>query len=114
MKSSFSPFFSIIIKSIETKGWVDIENEYYNQLKKCTIEGSLNQHALKGLNSQLSYITDLLVKYLESISKKEPNKIEAISDIIYSPIRQFDVSIEGRHFVFAWKKLTHKKSQING
>ena len=104
MKSSFSPFFSIIIKSIETKGWVDIENEYYNQLKKCTIEGSLNQHALKGLNSQLSYITDLLVKYLESISKKEPNKIEAISDIFYSAIRIVNVSIEGQHLVDEYLK----------
>lgn len=96
---SFSPFFGNIIKSIETKGWVDIENEYYRQLTKCTIEGSLNQDAVKELNSQLNYITDLLVKYLESISKKKPNKIEAISDIIYSPIRQADVSIEGLNIV---------------
>jgi hypothetical protein len=96
---TFSPFFKSIIKSIETKGWVDIENEYYNQLTKCTIEGSLNQDALKRLNSQLSFITDLLAYYLESISQKEPLIIEAISDIIYSPISQFDVSIEGRHLV---------------
>lgn len=104
MGYSFSPFFSSIIKSIETKGWVDIENEYYNQLKKCTIEGSLDQKALEELNSQLSYITDLLLKYLKSISKKKPIKIEAISDIIYSPIRQFDVSIEGRHLVDEYVK----------
>ena len=101
---SFSPFFGNIIKSIETKGWVDIENEYYNQLTKCTIEGSLNQDALKELNSQLNYITDLLVKYLESISKNEPNKIEAISDIIYSPIKPDDVSIEGQHLVDEYVK----------
>ena len=107
---TFSPFFDNIIKSIETKGWVDIENEYYNQLKKCTIEGSLNLDALKELNSQLSYITDLLVKYLESISKKKPIKIEAISDIIYSPIKEEDISIEGRHLTveFIKDKITNK------
>jgi hypothetical protein len=112
---SFSPFFGNIIKSIETKGWADIENEYYNQLKKCTIEGSLNQDAVKELNSQLSYITDLLVDYLKwisnkykesirnkkiiSISKKFPIKIESISDIIYSPINPGDVSVEGQNIV---------------
>ena len=79
---TFSPFFDNIIKSIETKGWVDIENEYYNQLTKCTIEGSLNQDALKELNSQLTYITDLLVKYLKSISKRKTLKIKAISLLI--------------------------------
>lgn len=32
-KKEFSPFFERILKSIETKGWVDIENEYYELLK---------------------------------------------------------------------------------
>lgn len=31
---TFSPFFERIIKSIETKRWVDIENEYYRLLTK--------------------------------------------------------------------------------
>ncbi len=108
---SFSPFFGSIIKSIETKGWVDIENEYYNQLTKCTIQGSLNQKELEELNSQLSYITDLLVKYLNQISKKMPTTIEAISDIIYSPIKLEDVSIEGRHFVDEYSKDCLSKSE---
>lgn len=33
-----SPFFEQINKSIENKGWVDIENEYYLLLKKYAIE----------------------------------------------------------------------------
>ena len=28
-----SPFFGTILQSIETKGWVDIENDYYQLLK---------------------------------------------------------------------------------
>lgn len=96
---SCTPFFENIIKSIETKGWVDIENEYYNQLTKCTVSKTLDFKALEELNSQLSYITELLVMYLKSVSKKKPIKIEAISDIIYSPIKQNDVSYEGRHLV---------------
>jgi hypothetical protein len=42
-KSAFGQYFSIqpccflqkICQSIETKGWVDIENEYYKQLVEC-------------------------------------------------------------------------------
>ncbi len=111
MKHSFSPFFGNIIKSIETKGWVDIENEYYNQLKKCTIEGSFNQDALKELNSQLSYITDLLVKYLKSIRINEPFNNIAISNIIYSRIRQIDVSIEGQNIVVEFVKDRIRKDR---
>ena len=105
MSFSCSPFFGNIIKSIETKGWVDIEDEYYRQLTKCTIEGSLNQDALKELNSQLSYITDLLVTYLKLISEMRHVKSEAaIEDIIYSPIKIEDVSIEGLHLVDEYVK----------
>ena len=42
-----SPFLQQICKSIETKKWVDIENEYYDLLSKC---------ALKGNESTASYI----------------------------------------------------------
>ena len=31
-----TPFFGTIIQSIETRGWVDIENDYYQLLKQCT------------------------------------------------------------------------------
>ena len=33
-KVTFSPFLERIINGIETKGWVDIENEYYELLKQ--------------------------------------------------------------------------------
>ena len=50
-----SPFFEKIYKSIETKGWVDIENEYYDLLKKYTIEESAKDN-LHDLNLQLKYV----------------------------------------------------------
>lgn len=108
MGYSFSPFFDSIIKSIETKGWVDIENEYYRQLTKCTIQGPLNQKELEELNSQLSYLTDRLVEYLKTLRKKTV-KIKAISNIIYSPIKIDDVSIEGRHLVKEYVKDMFRK-----
>ena len=63
MKYVFSPFFDNIIKCVETKGWVDIENEYYHLLTKYAISEP-SQEGLAELNIQLQYIQDLLAKYL--------------------------------------------------
>ena len=56
-----SKFFESINKSIELKGWVDIENEYYNQL--------INNHSLDLLNTHLENLRDLLIQYL---SEQQP------------------------------------------
>lgn len=62
-KFVYSPFFALIMKSIENKGWVDIENAYYYQLK--LLAGKFNfEQKIKDLNVQLSYLKDLLIKYL--------------------------------------------------
>ena len=39
-----SPFLQQICKSIETKKWVDIENEYYDLLSKCALKGNTEIH----------------------------------------------------------------------
>ena len=38
----YSPFFETILQSIESKGWVDIENDYYQLLKD-----SINMYELR-------------------------------------------------------------------
>ena len=50
-----APFFKNIYQSIETKGWVDIENEYYNLLVKYAIKENSKEN-LSELNQQLQYI----------------------------------------------------------
>jgi len=98
MKHSFSPFFQSIIKSIETKGWVDIENEYYNMLVKCTI-GVAYDTNLDELNNQFRFLTERLVEFLKSANSTTVTKIEGIWDCIYSPIKPKEVSVEGQCFV---------------
>ena len=51
-----SPFFETINMSISTKGWVDIENEYYKHL--------VGNHPLELLNTHLERLRDLLISYL--------------------------------------------------
>ena len=63
-----TPFFETILQSIETKGWVDIEYEYYILLKECFTPPqqisifeppkNLNKE-LEMLNNQFQYLKDI-------------------------------------------------------
>ena len=90
--TKFSPFFERIIYSIETKKWVDIENEYYNLLKEYSVDNP-SESKLKELNEQLSYLQDLLLRYLTRINNEaEVNNLTR--KMIYSPIKPNDIAVE--------------------
>lgn len=93
-KVTFSPFFEKIIKSIETKGWVDIENEYYELLTEYAFNES-SKEKLTSLNGQLQLLKLLLVDYLKSI-ENQATAIDSIREKIYEPIRMQDISIEAQ------------------
>ena len=88
-----TPFFGTIIQSIETKGWVDIENDYYQLLKKCTGTTDCG-YTVKELNEQLAYLQKKLVEYLSTIDV--PETIGTINSAIRENICIEDLSIEGK------------------
>lgn len=88
-----SIFFKTIRQSIESKGWVDIENEYYQLLKKCTKSAECD-YSVKELNEQLAYLQEKLVEYLRTI--EVPEAIGAISNALTDNICVEDLSIEGK------------------
>ena len=90
-KITTSSLFSNICDSIEEKGWVDIENEYYRLLKSCTLKNR-DDNELKKLNEQLQYIQDLLVEYLNLL--EQPKKSNEVFNKIYAPIDSKDLSID--------------------
>lgn len=90
---TFSPFFSKILKSVETKGWVDIENEYYRLLEYHALE-AYSEPEIATLNKQLKYIQELLTKYLTSINQQDISVIENIRRKIYAPIKSSEIAIE--------------------
>ena len=93
-KVTFSPLFKNICTSIHTKGWVDIENEYYNFLKYYSLNEELTNN-IDVLNKQLAYIQELLINYLKEVCKLSIGFNGHIWQEIYSPIQTKDVSIEG-------------------
>lgn len=94
----FTPFFRTILQSIETKGWVDIEHEYYQLLKLSITEPNKFGITPKALNEQLEYIRILLAEYLLSLdcSSVQPNS--DICECIYEGINPNDISISSMQY----------------
>lgn len=111
----FSPFFERITKSVETKGWVDIENEYYTLLTEYALPAlpvPIVKEGVNELNEQLHFLQELLVEYLNIISKQEVKIIPSIESAISSCITEKDLSIEGVNLLTLhrayWEKETFK------
>lgn len=85
-----TPFFEKINYSIETKGWVDIEQEYYDQLINAQ-KNSATYYLV--LNKQLDFLRDKLVEYLEIEDGIECNMIDEIKDKIYRSIKENEIAI---------------------
>jgi hypothetical protein len=89
----FSLLFGDIIKNVESKGWVDIENDYYQLLKRYT-ESTDCSHSVKELNEQLAYLKERLVEYLRTIGTNQYKKE------LHNPMIEFfdpaDFSTEGK------------------
>lgn len=101
-------FFERILKSIETKGWVDIENDYYELLKKYVLENA-SETQIETLNTQLHYLQEKLVEYLKSIEISDKLLRTDIRPKIYAPFEIHDISIESRQAL-----VNHILSGING
>ena len=89
-----SPFFENITKCIETKNWVDIENEYYKLLKKYADRPD----EYKELNDQLKFLQIKLVKYLNTLPEVECNK--EIVELLKAPFEKQDISIYDKENAF--------------
>ena len=100
-KVSRSTFFERIIVGLETKGWVDIENEYYELLKSYAFDSVMSEKgkstSIESLNKQLNYLKDLLITYLQDVCTREPNKIKSIEDAMYEPFNSEDISLSGEN-----------------
>ena len=107
-RATMSPLFDRIHKSIETKGWVDIENDYYELLKKNVLENA-PESQIDALNSELHDLQELLVIYLKSIEISDKLLRTDIRPKIYAPFKINDISIESRQAL-----ETHILSGING
>lgn len=94
-RTSMTPLFERIHKSLETKGWVDIENDYYELLKKYALDNA-SEVQIDDLNTQLHDLQVLLVMYLKSIEISDTLLKTDIRQKIYAPFIKKDISIESQ------------------
>lgn len=103
-KVTFSPFLERIINGIETKGWVDIENEYYELLKQYALDSVMKEEgkisSMKSLNKQLDYLKELLILYIKKVTEHIPEKISSIDHDIYAPFEKEDMSVHANYHIF--------------
>ena len=89
----YSDLLLEITKSIETKGWVDIENDYYKLLKFSFDKSRYQRPKIENLNKQLFFLRKKLIEYLCSIKIDEQMRNDKIAEIIYAPINHKDISV---------------------
>ena len=94
-KATMSPLFGRIHKSIETKGWVDIENDYYELLKKYVLDEA-PESEIDALNKELHDLQELLVIYLKNIKISDRIINDGIRQKIYGIFETSDISIGGQ------------------
>ena len=106
----YSLLFERINKSIQTKRWVDIENEYYNLLTQYALSDDSTEK-VEDLNRQLQYIKELLIKYLGYIEKQNVDINERIKEKIYAPIKLDDISVSGKNILKEYVDLWMKQDE---
>ena len=101
-----STFFSKICNSIETKGWVDIEADYYRMLVEC--KGKKDE--LERLNKDFAVIQNLLVEYLNEIQQQKINKeifIDEIENQMLSPFSKDEIAVSSE---MRWTDFVHNRT----
>lgn len=104
--------FERISKKCSLLNWVDIENEYYGELKKILSEDDTQKRneLVKTLNQEFKAVRVLLEEYLTEISESEVEAKESISNAFRSKIDLEDVAVtkkEQFQTVFVESALSH-------
>lgn len=88
-------FFKHISTQCSLKNWVDIENEYYDALKKLLLEEDVNKRSseISTLNNEFDAVKRLLEKYLnEVVEKSEIVKHQSVEDAFSSSIEYDEIA----------------------
>lgn len=96
-------FFKQISEQCSLKNWLDIENEYYDELKKIlTDEDTSNRNErVKALNKGLKAVEELLKDHLTKVAENnDMEKLQSIQEAFSSPVELDDIATcKQREFV---------------
>lgn len=92
-----------IVKSYETKGWVDIESDYYRLL--CTYISNGEADEVKKLNEDLDFVKEKLIEYLKEVVNEQKEIHQEIQNKIFEPFKENDIAVEAKG---VWKDFLLK------
>lgn len=69
-----SILLSNLINRISTLNWVDVENEYFEELKNCRIGGKFDYKKVRLLNKQFNCLSEKLEEYLIKVENRGSDK----------------------------------------
>lgn len=107
-----SIFFNEICRAIETKNWVDIENEYYKFL--CSFLAKSQYDNPHVLNRELDFIKSKLIEYLTSVQEEHIQDLHLNDNVrqkIFSPFTSKDISINSGEIWIDFLKRRYELSQ---
>lgn len=107
---NFSLFLNNICQSIKTKGWVDIEKEYYDLL--CLSMNKSQQLTAYELNEELMCLQLRLIEYLKEIDGRITEEIanSKIRKYMFEPIEVEDISIASKDIFYGYMQEREKWS----
>lgn len=81
-----------ICENIETKGWTDLESDYYLCLTRAVTNcRDLGKNSITDLNGQFNLIRKYLIEYLKIVGQIKVERIDSIYDKIYRPILKGEI-----------------------
>ena len=91
-------FFEHISNQCSLVNWGDIENEYYEALKKLLLveDAQTRSISVKKLNKEFDAVKGLLEKYLTEVSKSVIEAKESITDVFKSKISLDNIAVTKR------------------
>lgn len=110
---NFSLFLNNICQSIKTKGWVDIEKEYYDLL--CLSMNKSQQLTAYELNEELMCLQLRLIEYLKEIDGKITEEIanSKIKKYMFEPIEVKDISVASKDIFCKYMQEREKWSLVD-
>lgn len=93
----YSPLLERICESISTKGWVDIEADYYKLLKELSDDPDNSDYNVDQLQTDLHFIQKQLAIYLREVqSKANLNPNSQLKDLMLEQITYDDIALLSR------------------
>lgn len=86
-------FWKRICETSCLETWVDIENEYHEALKKCSLSVTPDLDTLTKLNDEFEQVKCRLAVYLSNASEQKIDKNDALEVIMSSLVRLNDIAV---------------------